>query len=95
MECEFKSRRQHLMKEIKFTITENLYKRLEKANKFYFEDSEINRSCRLMVETFIEYIEGEYPKKKTDKTNGVKNAKSVREIKEPKPRRKRTSKAKV
>jgi hypothetical protein len=83
------------MKEIKFTITENLYKRLEKANKFYFEDSEINRSCRLMVETFIEYIEGEYPKKKTRKTNGVKNVESIRETKEPKPRRKRTSKAKV
>lgn len=80
------------MKEIKFTITENFYKRLEKANKFYFEDSEINRSCRLMVETFIEYIEGEYPKKKTRKT---KNVKSNEQVKEPKPRRRRTSKAKV
>jgi hypothetical protein len=82
------------MKEIKFTITENLYKRLEKANKFYFEDSEINRSCRLMVETFIEYIEGEYPKKKTKGVKSVRT-KALKEVKEPKPRRKRTSKAKV
>jgi len=82
------------MKEIKFTITENLYKRLEKANKFYFEDSEINRSCRLMVEAFIECIEGEYPKKKTKGVKSVRT-KALKEVKEPKPRRKRTSKAKV
>ena len=92
MECEFKSRRQHPMKEIKFKITESLYKRLEKANNFYFENSEIDRSCRLMVETFIEYIENEYPKKKTRKT---KNVKSNEQVKESKPRRRRITKAKV